>query len=268
MPWTESDNELRATFDVCRLCRSSCLHDPRRAGRPGAGPPPRHGDLVEHGHDLDDHARRRQHGHRHGSPAGGCDRCDGAPDDGDRTPTSNGCRRRGRAFGLPSSPAGSPRAPRPPPMRPRRSACDVGQIVKSLIFAVDGEVVLAYVSGANQLDEKKLARPPAARSARRVDADAVYEATGFPIGGVPPFGHADRCGSSSTPTCCSTTRSGPRPAPGTTCSDRARPSWCGPATAGRRLRRVPLTRRGTRRVRRRASADRLERACSRPAWRT
>ena len=35
---------------------------------------------------------------------------------------------------------------------------DVGQIVKSLIFAVDGEVVLAYVSGANQLDEKKLAR--------------------------------------------------------------------------------------------------------------
>ena len=29
---------------------------------------------------------------------------------------------------------------------------DIGQIVKSLIFAVDGEVVLAYVSGANQLD--------------------------------------------------------------------------------------------------------------------
>ena len=33
----------------------------------------------------------------------------------------------------------------------------VGQIVKSLVFAVDGEVVMAYVSGANQLDEKKLA---------------------------------------------------------------------------------------------------------------
>ncbi len=29
--------------------------------------------------------------------------------------------------------------------------------MKSLIFAVDGEVVLAYVSGANQLDERKLA---------------------------------------------------------------------------------------------------------------
>ncbi|MFM8002153.1 MAG: aminoacyl-tRNA deacylase, partial [Actinomycetota bacterium] len=33
----------------------------------------------------------------------------------------------------------------------------VGQIVKSLVFAVDGEIVMAFVSGANQLDEKKLA---------------------------------------------------------------------------------------------------------------
>ena len=68
----------------------------------------------------------------------------------------------------------------------------VGQIVKSLIFAVDGEVVLAYVSGANQLDEKKLARAAGGSSCARVDADTVYETTGFPIGGVPPFGHARR----------------------------------------------------------------------------
>jgi Cys-tRNA(Pro) deacylase len=65
----------------------------------------------------------------------------------------------------------------------------VGQIVKSLIFAVDGEVVLAYVSGANQLDEKKLAAASGGAKCARVDADTVYEATGFPIGGVPPFGH-------------------------------------------------------------------------------
>ena len=67
---------------------------------------------------------------------------------------------------------------------------DVGAIVKSLIFAVDGEVVLAYVSGANQLDERKLAAAAGGAKARRVDADAVRAATGFPIGGVPPFGHA------------------------------------------------------------------------------
>jgi Cys-tRNA(Pro) deacylase len=67
--------------------------------------------------------------------------------------------------------------------------CEVGQIVKSLIFAVDGEIVLAYVSGANQLDEKKLAAAAGGLRCQRVDADAVREATGYPIGGVPPFGH-------------------------------------------------------------------------------
>jgi Cys-tRNA(Pro) deacylase len=67
---------------------------------------------------------------------------------------------------------------------------EVGQIVKSLIFAVDGEVVLAYVSGANQLDERKLAAAAGGTKASRVDADVVRQATGYPIGGVPPFGHA------------------------------------------------------------------------------
>lgn len=67
---------------------------------------------------------------------------------------------------------------------------DVGQIVKSLVFAVDDEVVLAYMSGANQLDEAKLAAAAGGTRCQRVDADAVRAATGFPIGGVPPFGHA------------------------------------------------------------------------------
>lgn len=68
--------------------------------------------------------------------------------------------------------------------------CEVAQIVKSLIFGVDGEVVLAYVSGVNQLDERKLATAAGGLACQRVDADIVRETTGFPIGGVPPFGHA------------------------------------------------------------------------------
>ncbi len=67
---------------------------------------------------------------------------------------------------------------------------EVGQIVKSLIFGVDDAIVLAYVSGRNQLDERKLAAAAGGTKCRRVDADAVRETTGFPIGGVPPFGHA------------------------------------------------------------------------------
>jgi Cys-tRNA(Pro) deacylase len=73
----------------------------------------------------------------------------------------------------------------------RAVGVEVGQIVKSLVFAVDGAMVLALVSGANRLDEQALARAMGAESGKvgRVDADAVREATGYAIGGVPPFGH-------------------------------------------------------------------------------
>ena len=67
---------------------------------------------------------------------------------------------------------------------------ELGQIVKSLIFGVDGEVVLAYVSGSNQLDESKLAVAAGGAMCQRVDAEVVRSTTGFPIGGVPPFGHS------------------------------------------------------------------------------
>ena len=66
----------------------------------------------------------------------------------------------------------------------------VGQIVKSLVFGVDTEIVMALVSGSNQLDEKKLALAAGGAKCSRVDADAVRTATGYPIGGVPPFGHS------------------------------------------------------------------------------
>ncbi|HEX6238531.1 MAG TPA: YbaK/EbsC family protein [Acidimicrobiales bacterium] len=71
----------------------------------------------------------------------------------------------------------------------RAIGCDVAQIVKSLVFVVDGEPVLALVSGANRVDEALLTSAVGGTRVSRADADRVREATGFPIGGVPPFGH-------------------------------------------------------------------------------
>lgn len=68
---------------------------------------------------------------------------------------------------------------------------EVGQIVKSLIFGIDDEVVVALVSGVNQLDESALSAVAGGGSVGRVDADRVRAATGYPIGGVPPFGHTE-----------------------------------------------------------------------------
>jgi len=70
----------------------------------------------------------------------------------------------------------------------------VEQIVKSLIFRAvggpDGDrLVLALVGGADRLDEARLAEAAGADHTERVDADAVRAATGYPIGGVPPFAH-------------------------------------------------------------------------------
>ena len=72
----------------------------------------------------------------------------------------------------------------------RAIGVDVGQIVKSLVFLADGAPVVALVSGANQLSEQKLAAAAAASATRRATAEQVRDATGYPVGGVPPFAHA------------------------------------------------------------------------------
>jgi Cys-tRNA(Pro) deacylase len=69
---------------------------------------------------------------------------------------------------------------------------EVGRIVKSLVFSVDDEVVVALVSGPNRLDEGKLAAAAGGARAGRVDAETARAATGYPIGGVPPFGHREK----------------------------------------------------------------------------
>ena len=72
----------------------------------------------------------------------------------------------------------------------RAVGCEVGQIVKSLVFMADGEPVLALVSGADRLDPGRLATALGASEARRATGDEARAATGVAIGGVPPLGHA------------------------------------------------------------------------------
>ena len=67
--------------------------------------------------------------------------------------------------------------------------CSLGQIVKSLVFLAAGRPVVALVSGANRLDTARLgglAGDPVVKA----DAETTRVATGYAIGGVPPFGHA------------------------------------------------------------------------------
>lgn len=67
--------------------------------------------------------------------------------------------------------------------------CEVAAIVKSLVFIVDDEAVVALVPGDRRLDTDALSRVAGGGRVERASLDRVREATGYAAGGTPPFGH-------------------------------------------------------------------------------
>ena len=65
--------------------------------------------------------------------------------------------------------------------------CELGQIVKSLVFVCDDRSVLALVPGDRRGDAGKVARAVGATEARIARGPEVEEATGFAPGAVAPF---------------------------------------------------------------------------------
>lgn len=79
----------------------------------------------------------------------------------------------------------------------RAIGCEVGQIVKSLVFmaegpGVDARPLLALTSGSNRADVAILAALAGAEAVRRASPEEARAATGFAVGGTPPFGHPER----------------------------------------------------------------------------
>jgi prolyl-tRNA editing enzyme YbaK/EbsC (Cys-tRNA(Pro) deacylase) len=66
---------------------------------------------------------------------------------------------------------------------------DKSQIAKSLVFLADGDPILAVVSGAQRVDPDALALSCDCAIIEKASPDDVRAATGFAVGGVPPFGH-------------------------------------------------------------------------------
>ena len=74
-----------------------------------------------------------------------------------------------------------------------RAGCELGQIVKSMIFMGQqtGKPILVLTSGANRVDETRISEY-AGEGIGRAQADFVRSVTGFAIGGVPPIGHIQK----------------------------------------------------------------------------
>ena len=67
--------------------------------------------------------------------------------------------------------------------------CAQGQIAKSLVFVADGDPVVCVASGAHRVDLDLLAETLDVAEIRQASPDEVRAATGYCVGGVPPFGH-------------------------------------------------------------------------------
>ena len=72
----------------------------------------------------------------------------------------------------------------------RAIGCEVGAIVKSLVFDVDGTPTISLIPGDRRLDTGLLATAAGGEAVTRSQLATVRLATGYVAGGTPPFGHA------------------------------------------------------------------------------
>jgi Cys-tRNA(Pro) deacylase len=68
--------------------------------------------------------------------------------------------------------------------------CELGAIVKTLVFRADDGFALFLVSGSNRVDLARAAAEAGVAKLSKADAEEAREASGFSIGATPPFGHA------------------------------------------------------------------------------
>ena len=71
--------------------------------------------------------------------------------------------------------------------------CEIGQIVKSLIFKTrhSERPILVLASGVNRVDERRI-EAHLGEELVKADADFVRDQTGFAIGGIPPVAHINK----------------------------------------------------------------------------
>jgi Cys-tRNA(Pro) deacylase len=67
--------------------------------------------------------------------------------------------------------------------------CEVGAIVKSLLFSADDKFTLCLVSGDKKASLNKLKKNLDIKNMEMAKAEDVKEVTGYTIGGVSPVGH-------------------------------------------------------------------------------
>ena len=70
--------------------------------------------------------------------------------------------------------------------------CEVGAIVKSLLFKTENTFTLCLIAGDKKASLNKIKKTLNIKDASMASADEVKDITGFTIGGVSPVGHLNK----------------------------------------------------------------------------
>ncbi len=70
--------------------------------------------------------------------------------------------------------------------------CEVGAIVKSLLFKTENSFTLCLVAGDRKASIIKIKKTLSIKDVSMASADEVKDVTGFTIGGVSPVGHLNK----------------------------------------------------------------------------
>ena len=70
--------------------------------------------------------------------------------------------------------------------------CEVGAIVKSLLFRTENTFILCLVAGDRKASLNKIKKTLNIKDASMASADEVKNVTGYTIGGVSPVGHLNK----------------------------------------------------------------------------
>ena len=70
--------------------------------------------------------------------------------------------------------------------------CEIGAIVKSLLFKIENNFILCLVAGDKKVSLNKIKKDLNIKDASMASAEEVKNVTGFTIGGVSPIGHLNK----------------------------------------------------------------------------
>ena len=75
----------------------------------------------------------------------------------------------------------------------KQLGCEVSNIAKSIVFVGRDSAIIVVTSGINKVDRKRKLKRLLGYKPSQASPEYVLNKTGYSVGGIPPFGHLEKC---------------------------------------------------------------------------